>query len=79
MIAAVIVPRLTIEGQNVKGGLSAHRSRANKEARLVGRNICIILDASVCVGGRVDACPKADSPSHDNQWIRAFIDREGYV
>ena len=42
------------------------------------RNICFILEAGVCVGRRVDACPKADSPSLDNQWTRAFIDREVY-
>jgi len=38
----------------------------------VERNIWFILDAGVCVGGRVDACPKADSPSLDNQWTRGL-------
>ena len=37
------------------------------------RNIWFILDAGVCVGGKGGACPKADSPSFDNQWTRTFI------
>ena len=77
MTGGVIVPRLTREGQKGKGGPSAHHSKANKEARLMERNICFILDAGVCVGGRVDSCPKADPPFLDNQWTRAFYRQRG--
>ena len=54
-----------------KVGLAAHCSKANKEAKLVKRKACFILDASK---GRVDSCPKANSPSN-NQEARAFMDR----
>ena len=54
-----------------KVGLAAHCSKANKEARLVERKACFILDAGK---GRVDSCPKANSPSN-SQEARAFMDR----
>ena len=44
MTGAVIVPRLTIESE---AGLASLPSKANKEARLVERNIYFILDASL--------------------------------
>ena len=45
---------------NRKWGPAAHRSKANREARLVERKVCFILDASNW-GGEIDLCPKADS------------------
>ena len=43
------------------------------------KGVCFILDAGNCGGGegRVDSCPKADSPPPptDHQWASAFIDR----
>ena len=49
---------------NQKWGPTAHCPKANKEAKLVERKVCFILDAGNwgVEGGRVDNCPKADSP-----------------
>ena len=49
--------------------------KANKQAKLVERKVCFILDAGNCRGGMADICPKADSPYPDKQWVSAFIDR----
>ena len=49
---------------NWKSGLAARRSKANKEARLVEREVCFIWDAGNQgweSGGRAVSCPKADS------------------
>ena len=43
-----------------KRGQAAHCSKANKEARLVEKKVCFILDTGN-QGGRADICPKADS------------------
>ena len=43
-------------------GPAARRSKANKEARLVERRLCLMLDAGSLEAGRVDSRPKADSP-----------------
>ena len=53
-------------------GLAAHRSKANKEARLVERKVCFILDPGNWGWGRADVCPKANPP-HNNQGARALI------
>ena len=59
-------------------GPAAHCSKANKEARLVERKVCFILDAGNWAAGRVDGCPKADSP-HPRQSVgKSFYrQREG--
>ena len=49
--------------------------RVNKQAKLVERKVCFILDAGNCRGRMADICPKVDSPYPDKQWVRAFIDR----
>ena len=49
--------------RNQKWGPVSHCSKDNKEARLVERKVCFILDASNRGRGRVDTCPKADSPT----------------
>ena len=69
-------------------GFGERSSKANKQARLVEREICFILDA--CDGrgggGMADICSKADSPTplqprpHSTNALatsrtRAFIDR----
>ena len=65
------------------GGLAAHHSKANKQARLVERKFCFSSDAGNWRGGwegRVaDICPKAYSPfpPADKQSVRAFIGRVG--
>jgi len=52
-------------------GLAAHHSKANTwEARLVGRKVCFIPEAS-SQGNKVDPCSKVNSPTN-NQRIRAF-------
>ena len=43
-------------------GSAVHRSKANKQARLVERKVCFILEACHLAGRVVDICPKADSP-----------------
>lgn len=43
-----------------KWGLGAHCSKANKEAVLVVRKVCFILDASNRGGGSTDFYPVAD-------------------
>ena len=60
---------------NQKSGPAVHYSKANKEARLVEKKVCFILDASK--HGAVDFCQKDDlpPPTTDNQWTRAFIDQ----
>ena len=73
-------------------GFGERSSKANKQARLVEREICFILDA--CDGrgggGMADICSKADSPTplqprpHSTNALatsrtRAFIDRRGYM
>ena len=65
---------------NRKWVLAARHSKANKDASLVERKVCFILDTSYGVGGgwwRADACPKANSlpPPPDNQGAGAFIHR----
>ena len=62
---------------NRKWGPAACHSETSKEASLVERKVCFILDAGNGGGGeggrgRVDTCRKADSPRH-NQGARAFI------
>ena len=60
---------------NQKSGPAVHYSKANKEASLVEKKVCFILDASK--HGAVDFCRKYDlpPPTTDNQWTRAFIDK----
>ena len=63
---------------------AAHRSKANKQARLVERTVCFISDAGnwgLGKGKVVDICPKADCPpatAPNKQGVRAFIDRVGH-
>ena len=46
-------------------GLAPHRPKANKQARLVERNVCFISDVGNWGWGGVDVCPQADhSPPH---------------
>ena len=61
-------------------GPVARHSRASNQARLLGREVCFISDASTWGWGRVDICPKADSPfapTLATNGARAFIDRSG--
>jgi len=45
------------------GGLAAHCSKTNKQARVVERKVSFISDAGNWVVGRVvDICQKANSP-----------------
>ena len=62
MTGVVIVPRLTIKSQKWyrRWGSGFSCSKANKEARLVERNIYFILDASMWWKGRVGICLKAN-------------------
>jgi len=55
-----------------KQSLAAHCSKADKEASLMERKVCFILDAGSQSEGE-DRCPKAN-PSTNNQGARAFID-----
>ena len=55
-------------------GPAALFSKAMKEARLVERKVCFILDACKGWGGAPDTCPKTDSSFPDNQGKRDFID-----
>ena len=63
---------MDIEG----GGLATHHSEANKEARLVERNIYFILDASMWwAGGGWAPVQRLTASSLDNEWTRPFTDR----
>ena len=53
---------------------AARFSKAMKEARLVERKVCFILDAGKGWGGAPDTCPKTDSCIPGNQRKRDFID-----
>ena len=53
-------------------GLAAHHSKANKQAKLVERKVCL-FQMSETGGERVtDDCSKADSPHTGNQWGKMF-------
>ena len=58
-------------------GLAAHCSKANKQARLVDRKVCFILDASSLGSGVLDLCPKADSSPSPQAGRENFIDGAG--
>ena len=52
------------ERRVTKRGSAAGLSKANKEARLVGRKACFVSEAgNRRVEGRAGSCPKADLPS----------------
>ena len=55
-------PRLRARNCNRKWGRAARRSKANKEAGLVGRKVCFISEAGSLAGEVAEACAKADSP-----------------
>ena len=57
-------------------GLAAHCSKANKQARLMEREVCFISDAGN-LAGRADICPKANTqaPALATSGARAFIER----
>ena len=57
-------------------GLAAHCSKANKQARLMEREVCFISDAGN-LAGRADICPKANTqaPALATSGARGFIDR----
>ena len=60
------------------GGLAAHRSEADKQARLVKRKMCLISDAGSWVGwvgALAHICPKAESPPPpptDKHCVKSF-------
>ena len=64
----------TVFGSYRKRGLAACCSKANKEAKLVERKVCFILEASNQVGWEwgADFCPRL-IPSTDNQWAGLFF------
>ena len=69
-------PHLQIPSCNQKWGSAAHCSKANKEARLVERKACFILDAGK---GRVVSCPKANSPSNNRRQELLWTEGRGYI
>ena len=60
---------------NRKWGLPAHRSKANKEARLVERKVCFILDVGNWVGGGQTPVQRLTPPNPDDHGARGFIGR----
>ena len=54
-------------------GKAAHCSKANLEARLVERKVCLILDASNEVKGWIPCPIQGRLPNAENQWARTFI------
>ena len=59
----------------VRGGcLAAHRSKANKQGRLVERKVCFISDAGKWRRGWQPSVQRPTQPS-DKQAVRAFIDK----
>ena len=52
-----------------------HRSKANKEAKLVEMKVCFILEAGNLRRGEGGLPSKGRLPATDHQWARAFIDR----
>lgn len=74
--SAVIVPRLTVEGQKGKGGPSAHPSKANKGPGWWKGTFALFGCWCVCWGeGKL--LSKGWPPSLDNQWTRAFYRQRG--
>ena len=61
----------------LKWDLAAHRSKANKKARFVEKKVCFILEAGNRVWGRQGGWTPVQrpTPSTDNQWARAFINK----
>ena len=58
----------------LNSGSIVHHLEANKQSRLVERNVCFISDAGNC-GGRVpEICPRL-TPAPDKQGVRVFTDR----
>ena len=66
-------PRLRARNCNRKWGRAARHSKANKEARLVGREVCFISEAG-SLAGEGQRPVQRPTPPTDNQWARAFID-----
>ena len=58
------------------GGPAAHLSKVNKQARLMGRKVCFILDASNWGVRRWTRVQRPALPTNSNQWVRASIDRK---
>ena len=66
---------------NQKWGLAAHHSKANKEARLVGRKICFFWMPATGGGWGQTSVQRPTPPRlPGNQWARAFIgEGRGYM
>ncbi|KAI4549828.1 hypothetical protein MG293_002158 [Ovis ammon polii] len=67
---------------NRKWGLAARCPKANREARVVERKVCLILDAGDCrEEAGVDSCPKADTPPCNRQSVgkNFYRQREGAI
>ena len=58
-------------------GLAAHCSKANKEARLVERKVCFILEAGNQGGRELDSCLKASCPSPTTNGQELLSERRG--
>ena len=56
------------------GGPTARRLKANKQSRLVERNVCFISDAGNCGDRVAEICPRL-TPAPGKQGVRAFTDR----
>ena len=60
-----------------KWGLSSRCSKANKEARLVERNVCFILEAGNQQGRELDSCLKASCPPLTTNGQELLSERRG--
>ena len=67
--------KVLLQGMHGEGGAAAWYSKTNKEARLVGRKVCFISDASTWGGGGWWTFVQRLTLPHDKQRVRAFIDR----
>ena len=56
------------------GGPTARRLKANKQSRLVERNVGFISDAGNCGDRVAEICPRL-TPAPGKQGVRAFTDR----
>ena len=60
-----------------KWGLAAHCSKANKEARLVERKVCFILEAGNQQGRELDSRLKASCPPLTTNGQELLSERRG--
>ena len=77
-MSGTTLPCLQGEDVTESGCPAACCSKAStKEARLMERKVCFILDVSTGAGGGWTPAQRLSAPGTDNQWARALEDGGG--